>query len=231
MILPESAEFLKNLSKNNATEWFKSQAKAYEKYKTNYRSITQSLIQVAGKMDSELGLLLPKECQFRINRDIRFSANKAPYKTHLAVWISAGGKKSETAGYYFHWSPEEAFTAAGLYMPSAPALRKIREDIDLSWDDLSALLATPELKQSFPEPDRSPALVLKRCPKGFSEGHAGIEWLRMKSFTFTRSYAPETFFDGKAIASIAKDWSTLQPIVDFLNRALQAPDEPDVDLT
>jgi uncharacterized protein (TIGR02453 family) len=230
MIQKQSADFLLQLSRNNTTEWFKAHAKEYEAYKKNYRDIAEKLIPIAGKLDSQLGLLLPKECQFRINRDIRFSANKSPYKTNLAVWISPGGKKSETAGYYFHWSPEEAFTAAGLYMPSAPALKKIREDIDLSWEDFQKIVSAPSLTKAFAEVDRPKNLVLKRCPKGFSETHPGIEWLKLKSFTFTGVHSPETFLKTESISQIEQDWKALKPFVDFLNRALQAPDEPEVEL-
>ncbi|RYG31141.1 MAG: DUF2461 domain-containing protein, partial [Chitinophagaceae bacterium] len=120
MIQQATLQFLKSLKKNNKKEWFDANRSKYDSAKKNIEELTAGIISRLSKTDESIAHLQPKECMFRINRDVRFSKNKAPYKTNMGVYFSKGGKKGVQAGYYFHVEPGASFIAGGLWMPMAP---------------------------------------------------------------------------------------------------------------
>src|ERR1051325_10599551 len=129
MLQTTTLKFLKDLKKNNTKEWFDANRKAYESAKKDFEGLVESVIEQFCKKDEEIGSLKPKDCMFRINRDIRFSKDKSPYKTNFGAFINKGGKKSIYAGYYFHCEPGENFVGGGLWMPMPDALKKVRQEI------------------------------------------------------------------------------------------------------
>src|ERR1700749_2793501 len=100
MLQPSTLKFLKDLKKNNTREWFEKNRKAYEYAKEDFASLINSVIAQLGKKDKTIASLTAKECVYRINRDVRFSKNKAPYKNNMAASLIRNGKKSVFAGYY-----------------------------------------------------------------------------------------------------------------------------------
>jgi uncharacterized protein (TIGR02453 family) len=111
MIQKTTLQFLTELKKNNSKEWFDANRKRYETAKEDVKDITEKLINEIGKNDEDIANLLAKDCTFRINRDVRFSKNKAPYKTNMSCIFSKGGKKTQSAGFYVHIEPGGAFIA------------------------------------------------------------------------------------------------------------------------
>src|SRR6478752_6461596 len=109
MLQPTTIKFLKDLKKNNTKEWFDKNRKLYEAAKTDFADTIQSAIDRFGKKDQSILALKAKDCVFRINRDVRFSKDKSPYKTNMGASINKAGKKSIYAGYYFHCQPGESF--------------------------------------------------------------------------------------------------------------------------
>ena len=105
MLQPTTLKFLVNLKKNNNKEWFDTNRKLYELAKVDFANLVESVIKQVEKKDTSIAGLTAKDCMFRINRDVRFSKNKEPYKTNFGASITAGGKKSILAGYYFHLEP------------------------------------------------------------------------------------------------------------------------------
>jgi uncharacterized protein (TIGR02453 family) len=103
---------------------------------------------------------------FRIYRDIRFSPDKTPYKTHFAAYISLGGRSSERAGYYIHLEPGNCLLSGGVWMPPAPLLKKLRQEIYSQIDEFMDILDRPSFKKLYPELEGD---VLKRNPRGFPE--------------------------------------------------------------
>ena len=134
MLAPATLQFLKALDKNNNKAWFDAHRKQYDAAKLNFAELTQQVITQFGKKEPSIALLQPKECVFRINRDVRFSKNKAPYKNNMGASIKAGGKKSLLAGYYIHLEPGgKSFVGGGLYMPDAAIVGKVRQEIGQIW--------------------------------------------------------------------------------------------------
>src|SRR5450631_3458500 len=118
MLQRKTVNFLKDLKKNNNRPWFDKHRPAYENAKLDFGDFIQSIIHKHSKKDPTIGSLKAKECMFRINRDIRFSKDKTPYKSNMGASINRGGKKSMFAGYYFHLEPDgKSYVGGGLWMP------------------------------------------------------------------------------------------------------------------
>jgi uncharacterized protein (TIGR02453 family) len=141
MLQPATLKFLKDLRKNNTREWFEKNRKSYEAAKEDFALLIDTVIAQFGKKDKNLASLKAKECVYRINRNVRFSKNKAPYKNNMAASLISGGKKSNLAGYYLHIQPGgESFVGGGRYMVEPGQLKKIRQEIDYSWDDFKKII-------------------------------------------------------------------------------------------
>ena len=125
MLQHSTLKFLKELKKNNHKTWFDENRKSFETAKADYADLVNEVIKGLGKKDASIASLTAKECVFRINRDVRFSKNKDPYKTNMGMYLSRGGKKSLFSGYYFHLEPGgKSFAAGGLWMPEADVIKK-----------------------------------------------------------------------------------------------------------
>ena len=218
MLSIESLQFLQDLKANNNRDWFLANKKRYETYKQDYQQLVQSLLDTMKPLDPDLALLEAKNCTFRINRDIRFSKDKTPYKDHLGIWLSGGTKGTNRPGYYIQISPDGAFIAGGLHSPEAADLKKIRKEIAFYYDDLNEIIDNKNFKKEFSKLDNND--VLKNAPKDYEKDHPAIELLKLKSFTATQTFDYKNVLKGDFVAQISKKLITLKPLNDFLNRAL-----------
>lgn len=222
MITKDSLAFLADLKENNERDWFLENKNRYDIYKQNYYDFAQELLDKMIVLDDSLKNLEVKNVVFRINRDIRFSKNKTPYKTHLAVWFSAGAKKDNLAGYYLHIENGKSFVAGGLYWPEAEALGKIRKEIAFFQNDLEKILDDSDFKSIYKELERNENNSLKTSPKNYDKEHPAIEFLRLKSFVATAPVADKEIFKKDFAEKVANQLIVLKPLVDFLNRGLQS---------
>jgi uncharacterized protein (TIGR02453 family) len=186
MDLKPTLEFLKKLKANNHKEWFDDNRKTYESCRKTFLELTQEIISGIAQFDDELTGVDPKKCVFRINRDIRFSKDKTPYKTNFGALMGAEGKKTEGTGYYIHLAEDYNFAGGGMYMPPANKLAAIRQEIDYNPEPLNQLINSKDFKETFGE-IRGDAL--KTAPKGYPKDHPHIELLRLKSFYVLKEYA------------------------------------------
>lgn len=219
MLQSSTIQFLKALKKNNNKEWFDKNRKIYEQAKTDYLNFVTILLNEIQGFDTSLMELQPKQCIFRLNRDVRFSKNKDPYKTNFGASFSKGAKKIQTAGYYFHLEPGENFVGGGLWMPMAPDLNKVRQEIDYCYKEFSSILKKPAFKSTYGEMDNSMKLV--RPPKGFDIDNPALEYIKLKSFVVTRTINDTELTDKQLIKNVVKDFKTIAPLVHFLNRAIE----------
>jgi len=220
MIQPSTLKFLKDLKKNNNKPWFDAHRPAYESAKKDFEQFVQLLIDKHGKKDATIKNLTPKECMFRINRDVRFSKDKSPYKTNFGAFINGGGKKSPLAGYYFHCSPGEAFAGGGLWMPMPPELKKVRQEIDYCFDEFKKIVGAKKFKTAYGDIDRSSEYVLSRLPKDFEKGNPAEEYLKMKSYVATQPIADKDLTGTTLVKKVTEAFEALQPMLEFVNRAL-----------
>lgn len=206
--------FLRGLAQNNHKAWFDEHREEYQKLRSDFLGFVEALIKDAAQVDPQLSALEAKNCIFRINRDVRFSANKNPYKTNFSAYLSKGGKKFPGAGYYFHFEPGASFLAAGIWMPEAPLLKQIRQEIDYGWAHFHKIVSEANAKNLQFEGEQ-----LSRPPKGYEENNEAIEYLKYKSFILSEPFS----LDHSGLQShFVKRIADLKPFVYFLNQAVTA---------
>lgn len=211
-------DFFSRLEKNNTREWFNSHRNEWEKVKEEFSDFTRLLIEGIAAFDPSVSLLEPKHCTFRLNRDVRFSSDKSPYKIHTGAYIAEGGKKSPKAGYYFHLHPTESFIGGGLWMPESSALARVREEIDYCGEEFTEIISSPAFKKYFTSVEGE---SLKTAPKGYPKDHPNIDLLRLKSFTVRCRVNNTEFANKDFYASSLLKFKAMKPFINFLNRAFE----------
>lgn len=222
MLQASTLKFLKNLAKNNHKEWFDANRKNYDAAKQDFSVLVQKLIEQHGKKDSEIASLLAKDCIFRINRDVRFSKDKSPYKINMGASINRGGKKSIFAGYYVHCEPgNQSFVGGGLWMPEAAVLKKVRQEIDYGADEFKKILHHKNFAGYYKDLDKSGDLSLSRPPKGYDDENPAIDYIKLKSFIALRPLTDAEMQSKELTKIILKGFEALQPLLQFINRAIE----------
>lgn len=222
MLRQDSLQFLDDLSANNNREWFLEQKKRYEIFKKDYQQLVGDFLDKMKPQDPSLEMLEIKNCTFRINRDIRFSKDKTPYKTHLGVWLSSGLKGKNRSGYYVHIERDNCFIAGGFYCPEAEDLKKVRKEIAFFYDDLEAIMQEKNFKKEFEDFDRNESSLLKNPPKGYEKDHPAIEFLKLKSFETSQKFNYEEVLKPDFVSKMVQKLIVLKPLNDFINRAVTA---------
>ncbi|WP_417350410.1 DUF2461 domain-containing protein [Flavobacterium alkalisoli] len=218
-MLPSSIlPFLEDLKNNNNREWFQANQKRYKTYKEDYKNVAEELIKEVSATDTSLKHLEAKNCTFRINRDIRFSKDKSPYKTNMGIWMSAGNKDFNMGGYYLHIEKGASFIAGGLHMPDPVSLKKMRREIAGFYEDLEEILENKDFKKLYGDFDREQSL--KTAPKDYDKDHPAIDFLKLKSFTVTHKLSDKDLADKNFIKETAKKLLVMQPLIEYINRAM-----------
>jgi uncharacterized protein (TIGR02453 family) len=220
MLQQSTLKFLKDLKKNNNKPWFDAHRKEYESAKEDFSSFVQAVIDKHGKKDKTISQLKAKDCMFRINRDVRFSKDKSPYKTNMGAYINRGGKKSIFGGYYFHCEPGQSFVGGGLWMPMLPELNKVRQEIDYNLNDFKKILRSGKFKSVYKDLSRSQEYVLSRVPKGYEPTNPAAEYLKMKSFVALTNLKDSDLTSKNLINKTVEAFEALQPLVEFINEAM-----------
>ncbi|MBL0343035.1 MAG: DUF2461 domain-containing protein [Bacteroidetes bacterium] len=217
MLQQSTLDFLKALKKHNDREWFDKNRTKYESAKADHAVFTEALIKELSKINPALGTLAVKDCVFRIYRDVRFSKNKAPYKTNFGCYFVEGGKKSEKAGFYIQLEPGNSFIAGGCWMPQAPLLKAIRQEIDYNLKDFEGILKEKKFKSLF---GGLSDMKLKTTPKGYNAENPGIEHLRQTSFIVQTALADKDFTSKTIVKKSGEIYKAIYPFLKFLNTAL-----------
>ncbi|MEY2595822.1 MAG: hypothetical protein RI965_1094 [Bacteroidota bacterium] len=218
MITASTIKFLKGLKKNNNKEWFDANRNTYENAKKEFINQIDEILVKLKSIDPTLVNLEPKNCVFRINRDVRFSANKEPYKTNFGASFSKGGKKVECAGYYFHLEPGNSFLGGGFWMPESSALKKIRMEIDYNFDEFKSILQHKSFKKYYE--GLSDEEKLSRPPRDYDEKNPAIEFIKLKSFTALVALDDEDVLNKNLTSTVIKHFEAIQPLIHFLNKAI-----------
>jgi uncharacterized protein (TIGR02453 family) len=223
---PETLRFFRGLSRRNERAWFEAHREDYEAF---VRAPMRALVE---EMDVRLARFAPeivgdpKHSIFRIYRDIRFSHDKSPYKTHVAAWFyhrdasRKVGKDGEggSAGFYVQVAPGDSFTGGGIWMPPRPALLRVREAIADDPRGFRRIVGQPTLRRRLGGLSREEAL--KRVPRGFPTDHPAAEWLRLQSFTAGRQLSDAQATSARFAALLERDFRVLLPLVRWLNAVL-----------
>jgi uncharacterized protein (TIGR02453 family) len=224
MITKEALQFLADLIANNNTEWMHANKKRYEAYKKDYHTFIASVLAEMKPLDKSLDALEVKNCTFRINRDIRFSKDKSPYKTNMGMWFTQNKNRKNAPGYYIHYEKGNSFIAGGVWCPEANELKQIRKEIEFFYDDLEKIVNDKKFKSEYKELSNDENSTLKKAPKGYDPNHPAIEFLKMKSFTASQKIDDKLFTQPNFAKTIAQKLILLKPLNDFLNRAIEIED-------
>jgi uncharacterized protein (TIGR02453 family) len=212
-------DFLNQLKANNNREWFLENKKIYESAKKEIENFVTGMITTVSEIDPSVQTPAMKDCMFRIFRDVRFGADKSPYKTNFGAFIARGGRKSSFPGYYFHFEPGECMLAGGVYMPQPDTLKLLRNEVYYHSQELKNILEKPSFKKHFSE--LGDFDKMKKAPKDYPADFPDIDLLKYRSYIVSSIIpdklvtSPESY--QKQTMEMVRE---LQPFMTFLNRAI-----------
>jgi len=210
-------QFLKELKENNTKEWMDANKTRYKAIRLDFEQQIEAFINGIRSFDDTLTGIEAKNALFRINRDIRFSNDKRPYKENFGADMSRDGKKSPYAGYYFHLEPGNCFLAGGSYMAEPAILSKIRQEIDYNGAELTKIVNSDSFKYQF---GNLVGDTLVRPPKGYEADNPYIELIKMKSFIAVKNFTDEEVLHTKFFTNALKSYEVMMPFIKFLNNAI-----------
>jgi len=217
MISKNTLQFLQNLKSNNNKEWFDKNRNDYEQAKIELKDLCTNIISEVSKFDSGLIGLEPKNCIFRINRDIRFSKDKSPYKTNMGAYFSKHGKNNGVGGYYFHIEPGKSFIGGGVYGCMPDQLKSIRQEIDYNFNDFKRIISASAFKKMYPKLEGE---KLKNAPKGYDENNPAVDFLKHKNLYVSNMFTDEELMDKNFYKTFAAKAKVLHPLLQFFDTAI-----------
>ncbi|MFZ4545555.1 MAG: DUF2461 domain-containing protein [Saprospiraceae bacterium] len=221
MLKQSSLDFLSELRNHNVKEWFDQNRGRYLDAKADVEQFAAAVLLSLSQVDPDLSLLRAKDCIFRINRDIRFSTDKTPYKNNMGFWMNKGGKKSPTAGYYVQIEPGgKSFIAAGIYSPLPPDLKKVRTEILYGFDAFQSIIQGPIFSTHFPSIEFEGQKTV-RVPQGFDPAHPSAEFLKFKSYVGTKPISDSALVSSTAVKHIVEVLGAAAAFVHFINQAFE----------
>lgn len=217
---PEARQFLRQLKANNNRDWFQAHKPDYDNF------VREPLLELVLEVSMAIAEhspghdIDPRKSVYRIYRDVRFSKNKDPYKTHAAaVFPPTGLERHAGAGFYFHFSADELLVGGGVYAPTPDILRRIRGQIASDADELRDILAAADYSELYSglEGQR-----LKRTPRGFAQDHPAADLLVYKQFLSGATLSAEVIEQPTIGAVLDRYFRAIAPLLAYLNRAAQA---------
>jgi uncharacterized protein (TIGR02453 family) len=216
--LRDSLDFLRDLSANNNKPWFDANRKRYDKARGNFEAFVSELILECGTFDDMTGVSA-KDCIYRINRDVRFSHDKTPYKTNFGAVIGQGGRKATGRSYYMQLEPDgKSFLAGGVYMPSQQDLNKLRSKLVTTGANFKKILRAPDFIKYFKE---MTGTALKTAPKGYPKDHPHIDLLRYTQFLASHELTDEQILSPDLTEHVVTVFKALKPFETYLKSALE----------
>jgi len=214
MLQKSTLDFLRKLKKNNNREWFAKNKSLYENAKNDFEVFIFELINDIAEYDDSVSGLEPKDCIFRIYKDVRFSIDKTPYKKGMGASICKGGRKSSSPGYYFHIEPGDCFLAGGKYNPPPDQLRAIRMKILDNTKEFEKIIKNKEFVKAFGK--LWDVGNLKTVPRGFPKEHPASEYLKYKSFLAIHKVEDEKMLSKNMMDYSLKILKLIKPLDDFM---------------
>ena len=208
----EAFTFLKKLKKNNNRDWFNENKKEFKAIESEVKLAYNEVLENLGKHDD-----VDKLKVFRIYRDVRFSKNKLPYKTHF------GGSFNRTkphlrGGYYLHLSPNnESFIATGFWEPNKDDLFRIRKEFEMDDEEIRSIINNKAFKKLWGE---FVGDEVKTAPKGFNKEHPAIDLIRKKQYIFTKKFTDKEVFDKGFLKVVDKSFKSIRPYFDYMSDVL-----------
>ena len=213
-------KFLRSLKRNNRRDWFQPRKHLYEQH------LKAPMLELVTVLNAGLSRFAPDyvtdppKAIFRIYRDTRFSADKTPYKTHIAASFSRRGpERLKTGGFYFSVAPDQIEVAGGIYHPEPDTMLSIRTHIAETHSDLRRILANKKTRQLLGQLQGD---ELTRAPKGFDPSHPAIGWIKMKDWILDITLDASLATSSKLYVEILDRFRAMAPLIEYLNRPLLA---------
>lgn len=211
MLQKETLNFLSELEKNNNREWFAENKSWYENSRNDFEHLVSELIQSMAQIDLQIKYLNPKKCIFRIYRDIRFSKDKTPYKTHFGAVLN----EKKGCGYYIHIQPGNSFLTCGYYDLTSSQLKNIRKGIYEDYESFQNIISEKTFKKEIGDLSQDDT-KLKRVPNGFDKDSPAAEYLKLKNFYVIKNLPQEKLFSNDFIAYATHIYTLMQPFYEYL---------------
>ena len=216
-------QFLSALADNNNREWFQTNKGWYQDCHAHFVDFSAEYLRRMAQLDETLACLQPKDCIWRIYRDVRFSHDKRPYKEWFGIFVATGlpghpktfGKKSMRGGYYIHIQPNACMFAGGIWDPGKELLKALRTEIDTNAEEVEQIMANPQWKRYFGDFDTE--YMLKKAPIGFDPESKHIDWIKRKAYTFSYPLTDNEVCAPDFIDKIMALSEAAKPMNDFLN--------------
>lgn len=217
MINPSTLTFLEELRKNNNRAWMQEHRDEYLAAKANVEEFVLEVIEDVSAFDPRVVGLTPKQFMFRLHRDVRFSHNKLPYKTHFGAVIGPDGRKSPGGIYYVHIEPNATFVGGGVWHPEREQLANIRKSIDRKGNEFQKILDDTAFTKNFGELQGD---TLKTAPRDYPKDHKYIDILRHKDFVASHYMTDNQITSKNAVKQIVQLFESLQPMNRWLDNAI-----------
>jgi uncharacterized protein (TIGR02453 family) len=216
----EYLQFFKELAPNNHREWFHENKKRYETHvKSPFEKFVGHMIMRLSDFDDELKTLHPKDCIFRINKDVRFSKDKSPYKLQMSAIIAKGGRKGMVnPGVYIELTPEKLGIYSGVYMPEKDQLLHIRNHIAANQKKFQKLITDPHYLKYFPEGIQGEKN--KILPAELKEAAAQETYIFNKQFYWHVKLDPETILVNNLDEIVIEHYLASKNLANFFKDAL-----------
>ena len=209
---PPSLKFLKELKKNNNRDWFNKHKNRYELAREELKNLQAALMNEMSHQDEIAQIKL-----YRIYRDVRFSPNKDPYKTHFSGYIERA-TKWKRGGYYFQISPNgNSMAGGGFWKPEKEDLLRIRQEIANDDKPLRKIINAKAFKDTFTQLDGE---QLKTAPRGFDKEHPAVDLLRYKQFLISRQFTDKEVLNGNFVKELCKVYKKMRPFFDYMSDVL-----------
>jgi uncharacterized protein (TIGR02453 family) len=211
-------KFLKKLKADNSREWFDAHKSEYLKARAEFEELIAAVLRNILRFDKDIEKdTTAAGSLFRIYRDVRFSKDKTPYKTHFGASINPGGRRSPEAGYYLHAEPGNCFIAGGVWLPEPPQLAAIRQEIDYHPLPLVKILESKDFKKYFKDLDEEGKL--KTIPKGYAKDHPHIGLLKHRNYIVSHTFPDKVFCSSSSVKEITAGLKAMYPFLVYLRSA------------
>lgn len=212
--VPKSAlDFFKKLEKNNDRDWFNDNKKEFKAIEAEIKKVYNTVFENLNKHDD-----IDKLKMFRIYRDVRFSKNKQPYKTHFGGSFHRTKPKLR-GGYYLHIQPNnESFIATGFWEPAPADLLRIRREFEMDDQDIREILATKKFNSIWG--DSFVGDEVKTAPKGFSKDHKAIDLIKKKQYIFVKKFTDAEVLDPEFLNEVDEAFRAIRPYFDYMSDVL-----------
>jgi len=218
--LKPALDFLSQLKVHNTKIWFDTHRAEYDLARRRFEDFIEVVIDEFRPVE-DFENLTPKDCLFRINRDVRFSADKSPYKINFGASLARGGRHSRRMPYYVHLQPgNQSLLAGGLYMPTPEQIGRVRAAIAADAAPLRRILRGRAFVEHFGVLTDETEGRLKTAPKGYSRDHPDLDLLQFKQWAVMESLTDRQLLSPDLPAYTLKVFKALKPLNDWLNTIL-----------